>query len=57
MSLSYEAAHSDKSTDGTAIDDLDGYDEYGFKKVDNGYYSKVTNSLWDSHPHQEEREQ
>lgn len=57
MSLSYEAVATSDGSYTTVINDPNGhYDEFGFKKVANGYYSGIIDSVWDFHSHEEEFE-
>ncbi|KAG2230369.1 hypothetical protein INT48_007664 [Thamnidium elegans] len=58
MPLSYKTTKTSEGASNSFVDDSEGgYDEFGFKKVENEYYSNVTDSVWGYHPHQEEYEE
>lgn len=58
LSLSYEASETDGSDNNArAAASTGGYDEFGFKKIENGFYSQITNSSWDFHSHHHEESQ
>lgn len=51
LQLSYEGRSQDQ---GSSTDTTDnGYDEYGFKVVEDGFYSKIIDLVWTFHPHKE----
>lgn len=47
MPLSYEATGTNESSSSASVGgSSSGYDKFGVKKVENGHYSKITDSVW-----------